>query len=134
MLPPGHYGTAGRAQLPPAEYSKAPDPLSWRWFFPQSRTGLALSVIAFAPLALFIAALGTGAGVTFLLFGLFEIVVPGIALRKVRPVGRVWRRDPAGAALVGDERSRVAAIAGVITVAAALAGWTIFAVSAFLSG
>jgi hypothetical protein len=53
---------------------------------------------------------------------MFYLLADGLALRRVVPFGRIWRRDPAGAAHFADERSHMSAVVGLVVVAGALAG------------
>jgi len=131
-LPPGHYGADGRTPAGPVA-AGAPEPLTWRWFLPRSRAGRILSAAWGAFNVLFMTALGLDAAASFAGLGLF-VAVTAVPLRKAHPVGRVYRRDPAGAVLLGYETAHIQAVYGVIWLLAAAVAGAIFALSALLSG
>lgn len=131
-LPPGHYGSAGRTPPVPVA-ARAPDPLTWRWFLPRSRAGRILSAAWGAFNVLFMTASGAHGVASFAGLGFF-VAATAVPLRNAHPVGRIYRRDPAGAVLLGYETAHVQAVYGVTWLLAAAVAGIILALSALLSG
>lgn len=131
-LPPGHHGSARKAVA-----ASTPSPtlarLSWRWFVPQSRAPRITAGIATTIMALLMAALGPSTAMLFAGLGAFVVLIPGVAMRRGHPVGRVWRRDPVGAMHVGDAQSRAAALVGVLLLASSLISACIMALAGAIS-
>ncbi len=85
-------------------------------------------------MALLIGALGLSTALLFAGIGAFDVLIPGVAMRRVHPVGRMWRRSPSGAMHVGDSQSRAAALVGVVLLASALVSVCFIAIGLAISG
>jgi len=131
-LPPGHYGRAGRERAQSRTPSPAVAPLSWRWFLPRSRRRRRVAAALTVVLALSLSPGGYAGEGWVGGFGMIHLLVSGVALRRVVPLGRMWRRDPAGAAHFADERSHIYAVVGTVIVAGALAAALLTTIAASL--
>src|SRR5690242_19278503 len=119
-LPPGHYGRAGQ-ELEHTRPSPPPiEALSLRWFLPRSQRRRTVAAIIVGVVGVLLGFADVSASILIASFGLFHLLVLGVAFRRLHPAGRMWRRDPAGAAYVADERSHMSAVIGVVLVAAVL--------------
>lgn len=135
MLPPGHYGRAGRERPAPGPPGPPLEPFSWRWFFPRSRSRTRWFVGAATILALCVAATGSAGFAAWVGSYGALLLTFGVATRRM-PLMGIYRKaaktDPLGAARAQADRSSVYAKAGVLIAGGALGGLAVLGVARLL--